>query len=425
MGPQRLHLMYFFWLLFLTTTTTTTTANVIRNELITHGADNRLHQVSRLSSSSSSSNVFNVNDFGAKGDGRDDSQAFLKAWQKACSITSATLVVPKNKNYLLKPITFSGPCKSSITLKIYGTIKASTDRSAYNKEYARHWLVFQNVQNLKVEGGGTINGNGKIWWKNSCKINKALPCKGAPTAVTFKKCNNLVVKNIKIQDAQQMHLTFEKCVNVQALNLIVSAPEKSPNTDGIHVTDTQNIQILNSVIGTGDDCISIEDGSQKVQAKNITCGPGHGISIGSLGDDNSKAYVSDVLIDTARLSRTTNGLRIKTWQGGSGMAKNIVFQNVVMNNVKNPIIIDQNYCDKNEQCKEQKSAVQISNVLFKNVKGTSSSDVAITLECSKTHPCQEIKMQNINLVSVNKGAAKALCQNVNLAKIGKILPSCT
>lgn len=27
----------------------------------------------------------------------------------------------------------------------------------------------------------------------------------------------------------------------------------------------------------GDDCISIASGSQKVQATNITCGPGHGI----------------------------------------------------------------------------------------------------------------------------------------------------
>lgn len=48
-----------------------------------------------------------------------------------------------------------------------------------------------------------------------------------------------------------MHVVFQKCVNVRASNLIVTAPEKSPNTDGIHVTDTQNIQIISSVIRTG------------------------------------------------------------------------------------------------------------------------------------------------------------------------------
>ena len=70
-------------------------------------------------------------------------------------------------------------------------------------------------------------------------------------ALTFYNGNNLILNNLKIQDAQQIHVSFEKCVNVQASNLKVTAPATSPNTDGIHVTDTQNIQISNCVIGTG------------------------------------------------------------------------------------------------------------------------------------------------------------------------------
>ncbi|KAF9592068.1 hypothetical protein IFM89_011818 [Coptis chinensis] len=153
-----------------------------------------------------------------------------------------------------------------------------------------------------------------------------------------------------------------------------------------------------------------------------------------------------------------------------------------MNDVKNPIIIDQNYCDQDNPCKEQKSAVQISNVLFKNIKGTSASEVAIKLDSSKTRPCQGIKMQAINLVGENghqafmiawkkamrisnvfykniKGTSasevavnfdcsrthpckgiimqdiqfvgeegnsvEASCKNVELTKIGKNLPSCS
>lgn len=53
------------------------------------------------------------------------------------------------------------------------------------------------------------------------------------------------------KDAQQMHLTFQKCTNVKALNLRVVAPGNSPNTDGIHITETQNAIIRNCVIGTG------------------------------------------------------------------------------------------------------------------------------------------------------------------------------
>lgn len=70
-------------------------------------------------------------------------------------------------------------------------------------------------------------------------------------AVTFYKSKNLIVRNLNIQDAQQIHVSFDKCTNVEASSLTVKAPEKSPNTDGIHITHTQNIQITNSVIGTG------------------------------------------------------------------------------------------------------------------------------------------------------------------------------
>ncbi|KAL6982348.1 galacturonan 1,4-alpha-galacturonidase, partial [Sarracenia purpurea var. burkii] len=63
-----------------------------------------------------------------------------------------------------------------------------------------------------------------------------------------------------------------------------------------------------------DDCISIVSGSKYVKVMDITCGPGHGISIGSLGKDKSKDTVSDVNVNGATLSGTTNGVRIKTWQ---------------------------------------------------------------------------------------------------------------
>ncbi|XP_059651024.1 polygalacturonase-like [Cornus florida] len=392
--------------------------------VIKYDTDENFTRLAQVGGPSSAPKLVNVDDFGAKGDGTDDSQAFKKAWKVACSSKGGVLVVPQKRIYLLKPITFSGPCKSLLTMKIYGTMKASNNVSDYEKD-RRYWLMFDNIKNFVVEGGGTIDGNGKIWWENSCKINKSRPCQQAPTAVTFYQCQNLRVANLRIKNSQQIQLSFQKCVNVKALNLKVIAPEKSPNTDGIHVTATQNIQIRSSVIRTGDDCISIVSGSKNVQVMDIACGPGHGISIGSLGAGNSEALVSNVVVNRAKLSNTTNGVRIKTWQGGSGYAKNIKFQNIAMHNVSNPIIIDQNYCDRSKPCPEQDSAVQVSNVVYKNIKGTSASDVAIKFECSKSFPCDGILLQDIKLVREEGGGnAKASCQNVKLTSVGRVLPNC-
>ncbi|CAI0404645.1 unnamed protein product [Linum tenue] len=371
--------------------------------------------------------IVNVDRFGAKGDGRwDDTQAFEKAWKAACSSTGPTTVfaVPKKKIYLLKPITFAGPCRGTRVVQIFGTIKASRDMKDYEND-RRHWIKFESLQNFRVKGGGTIDGNGQIWWQNSCKVNTRLPCKDAPNAVTFYECNNIIVSNLKFRNSQKMHVSFDKCADVKVVRLFVAAPENSPNTDGIHVTATQNIQISRCVIKTGDDCISIVSGSRNVKATDITCGPGHGISIGSLGAGNSGAQVSDVVVNRAILTGTSNGVRIKTWQGGSGYARNIQFQNIAMNNVTNPIIIDQNYCDRDEPCHEQASAVRVSNVMYKNIKGTSASKVAINLECSKSVRCHEIVMQDVSLASQRPEYVEASCVSVDLTRRGIVTPLCS
>ncbi|KAL1225282.1 Polygalacturonase ADPG1 [Cardamine amara subsp. amara] len=370
---------------------------------------------------SSDDDTVNVLNFGAKGDGKtDDTQAFKKAWKKACSTNGVTnFFVPKGKTFLLKSTRFKGPCKSLRNFQIRGTLSASTKRSDYKDK--NHWLLLEDVNNLSVDGGSTgiINGNGKIWWQNSCKIDKSKPCTTAPTALTLYNLKNLNVKNLRVKNAQQIQISIEKCNNVVVSNVVITAPGDSPNTDGIHITNTQNIRVSKSDIGTGDDCISIEDGTQNLQIYDLTCGPGHGISIGSLGDDNSKSYVSGINVDGAKFSGSDNGVRIKTYQGGSGTAKNIKFQNIRMENVKNPIIIDQNYCDK-DTCEEQESAVQVKNVLYKNISGTSATNVAITFNCSEKYPCQEIVLENVNI----KGGS-ASCKNVNVNERGTVSPKCS
>jgi len=177
----------------------------------------------------------------------------------------------------------------------------------------------------------------------------------------------------------------------------------------------------------GDDCMSIENGTHDLHVSKVVCGPGHGISIGSLGDDNSRAEVSGITIDSVQLYGTTNGARIKTYQGGSGYAKDITFQNMVMYDVKNPIIIDQNYCDKAKPCEAQGSAVEVSNVVFKNIRGTTTTKDAIKMNCSKNVPCQDITLQNINLkMQHGKGNTQSTCQNAKWRKSGTVLPQpCT
>nr|POE81782.1 exopolygalacturonase [Quercus suber] len=202
------------------------------------------------------------------------------------------------------------------------------------------------------------------------------------------------------------------------------APANSPNTDGIHVGRSSQITITNVDIVTGDDCISVGDGAQDIIVNQLTCGPGHGISIGSLGRYQNEEPVSGIRVTGATLSNTNNGVRIKTWPAStSGVASDIHFEDVVMNNVANPIIIDQNYCPNSQCSDESPSKVKISNVSFKKIRGTSSTKEAVNLICSKSAPCQQVVLSDIDLAYKGGGGlATSTCVNVQPTISGKQNP---
>ena len=77
-------------------------------------------------------------------------------------------------------------------------------------------------------------------------------------------------------------------------------------------------------------------------------------SIGSLGKDQQEAGVQNVTVKTVTFTGTQNGARIKSWgRPSNGFARNICFQHVTMQDVQNPVVIDQNYCPNNEGCPGQ------------------------------------------------------------------------
>ncbi|GAV66002.1 Glyco_hydro_28 domain-containing protein [Cephalotus follicularis] len=371
-----------------------------------------------------SKRVLFIGEFGAKGDGlSNDTEALRNAWEIACSYSARPRIeIPAGYTSLIYPISFAGPCKSKVTLRISGTIIAPEDPGTWDSLDQRKWLYFHGVNHLTVEGGGTINGRGQKWWEQSCKINTTNPCRNAPTAITFHRCKDLKIKNLLVVSSQKMHVAFTNCLRVDTSYLRVIAPALSPNTDGIHISTSRGVQIKDSIVRTGDDCISIVGNSSRIWIRNIVCGPGHGISIGSLGKSNSCSQVHDVMVDGALLSNTENGVRIKTWQGGSGFATEIRFQNILMDNVSHPIIIDQYYCDSPLPCANQTSAVSVTNISFIHIKGTSATEEAIRFACSDDSPCERFYLEDIQLVSYGWEHTKSFCWRAHGSSAGFVYP---
>ncbi|KAL3845672.1 hypothetical protein ACJIZ3_003075 [Penstemon smallii] len=367
--------------------------------------------------------LVNVDGFGAVGDGvADDTQAFVSAWKQACSVPKSVFMVPGGRRYLVNATRFRGPCADNLVIQIEGTIVAPNEPTNWDPKNPNIWLGFYNISKVLFHGNGVIDGSGSKWWAASCKKNKTNRCKGAPAALTIDSSSSIRVKGLTIQNSQQMNFVIGRSDSVRVTDVKVSCPGDSPNTDGIHITESTNVVLQNCKIGTGDDCISIVNASSGIKMKNIYCGPGHGISIGSLGKNNSTGIVEKIVVDNAFLRDTTNGLRIKTWQGGSGYVRLVRYQDVRMDNVSNPIIIDQFYCDSPISCQNQTSAVEISQIMYRNIIGTSRSQRAMKFACSDTVPCTHIVLNNINLQS-RDGTVETYCNSAAGFGYGYIQPS--
>ncbi|KAI3687725.1 hypothetical protein L1987_81427 [Smallanthus sonchifolius] len=152
----------------------------------------------------------------------------------------------------------------------------------------------------------------------------------------------------------------------------------------------------------GDDCVAINGGIYDINVTSVFCGPGHGIS---LGEHGSYDTVEKVRVQNCNITGTTNGLRIKTVPGGTGYARGIVFQDIHLVNVENPIIIDQHYCTNAEnsfcQAPSTDPAVQVSDVLYMNIHGTSASKQAITFNCSGKFNCTGIQTYQVGITGAD------------------------
>ncbi|XP_020267733.1 exopolygalacturonase-like [Asparagus officinalis] len=347
----------------------------------------------------------------------------MDTWTAACSSSGvATVLIPKG-TYLTGPVKFHGPCTNvrSITVQMQGYVKASTDLNRY--VLGDDWFEFAWVDRLTLTGGGTFDGQGAASWPfNKCPQNKN--CKVLPTSVKFVTTTNTVVKGITSVNSKFFHIALVGCENFWGGNIRISAPFDSPNTDGIHIDRCTGVTLYSSVIGTGDDCISVGHGNSQLLISGITCGPGHGISVGSLGRYIDERDVRGLIIRDCTLEGTMFGVRIKTWQNSPGItsASNLTFQNIVMKNVGNPIYIDQMYCPYSSCSNKSPSKVKISDIFFKNIRGTSTTPTAVTLKCSTGIPCQNVNLQDVHLRYVGREPSSSTCLNVRASYTGMQIP---
>ncbi|KAK7327693.1 hypothetical protein VNO77_21781 [Canavalia gladiata] len=362
--------------------------------------------------------IINISSLGGKPN-TDIAKAVSSAWTQACASTTEVKIVIPAGTYQMGAVDIRGPCKAPIEIQVDGTILAPENPNDFNN--ARQWIKFTYINALTLSGSGVFDAQGAMSWKlNDCHKNQK--CRKL-MSFGFTSVTNSIIRGITSKDSKHFHVNILGCNNITFDGFKISAPHESVNTDGIHIGRSTEVKVINSNIATGDDCVSLGHGNKNITIQNVNCGPGHGISVGSLGRYPNETPVEGIVIKNCTMTNTDNGIRIKAWPNTpiKVTVTDMLVEDVVMDNVKFPIIIDQEYCPYNLCTRQNPSQVKISKISFKNIRGTSATRDGVTLMCSSGTPCEGIELSDINLRF--KGAvATTKCSNVKPTITGKVVP---
>ncbi|XP_065858948.1 exopolygalacturonase-like [Euphorbia lathyris] len=362
--------------------------------------------------------LLDITKFGAKPNA-DCTQAITTAWKESCAAAGPGGVIIPKGTFLAGTVTLAGPCKGPMTFNLQGTLQAPP------KIETPGWISIQYVDKLTVTGGGTLDGQGEEMWKTQplC-FKKVTSCKSKAVNLRLDFINGGVVEGITSLNSKNFHINVFSCKDVTFRKLTITAPALSPNTDGIHVGKSKGITIIDTNIGTGDDCVSVGDGTADLKVINVKCGPGHGISIGSLGLYKNEEPVTGITVQGCTLTNSDNGVRIKSWPDKYPcVASGIHFSDITMENVSNPIIVDMMYCPYSQCNTKGPSHVKLSDVSFKGIKGTSATPEAVSLHCMPGS-CDKIELSGIDLKYTGaQGPAKSNCTNIKPTIVGTLNPA--
>ncbi|KAI0716739.1 pectin lyase-like protein [Earliella scabrosa] len=370
----------------------------------------------------------------AIGGGEDDGPAINAAFERCAKKSRVVL----DKYYVVDTLLVTKDL-DDVEIELSGTIQYTPNIAKWSPQSL--YLTYQNAttfwflsgNNIYLYGGGTIDGNGQVWWDTYNRTRDSGTAGGSST--TFARPIPLTVgnaTNVLVEDLREIGSPFWNNLVYQSTNVTYSninirahsySDSKTANSDGWDIYRSSHVTIRDSVVDNADDCVSFKPNSTNIVVANMWCNGSHGISVGSLGQYAGETdIVANVSVTNITMLNAENGARIKvfggnpdpksTIGGGSGFVRNITFRDFHVENVDNPIYINQCYSTDAEVCAQYPSTLSISDVHYFNVTGTSSGregNVVVDIQCSAT--CEDITAVNTSLTSPD-GVAEYVCKNI-------------
>jgi len=344
--------------------------------------------------------VYNIRDYGAKGDGKTLDTAALQAAIDACTNDGGGTVLVPSGTFVIGTVEL----KSNVTLHLVasGKLLGSADGKQYHAVDAipltgdhtlndGNWaLLFAvNAKNIAIEGPGTIDGQGAQFHS---AVRGTPPPSGLggnrrPYHFLAYRCEGLVVRNIDLLDCAYHSIRIIQSKRIY-LDSIYIHNRVNGNNDGFHFISAEHVTVSNCIVKSQDDACALFG-----SCKNITITNSYFSTRWSVFRFGG-GYAENIAVSNCVIQEVY-GCPIKLHAGPGDRFENMSFSNLVLQNVTGPINISigpnaprnqQNGTPAQQAVPQANNATPaiVRNISFSGIHGTVTTDPAQLTEASVT-----------------------------------------
>jgi Glycosyl hydrolases family 28 len=217
-----------------------------------------------------------------------------------------------------------------------------------------------DAKNVKISGGGTIDGRGEKWWQKYGALRREYEPRGLRWASDYDaervrlmviwKSSDVTVENLSLKRSGfwTVQVVYSNNVTVDGVKI---TDNKGPSTDGVDIDSSAFVLVQNCDIDNNDDDICLKAGRDSDGLRvarpteyifirdNITRRGGGIISFGS----ETSGGIRHVVAYNNRGIGTSEGIRFKSAKTRGGFVEDILVRGVKMENVPAPFTFTLNW----------------------------------------------------------------------------------
>lgn len=312
--------------------------------------------------------LFSANQYGANGNGSNNSTRAIQRAIDACTKAGGGIVTFQPGRYLTGALFL----KNNVHLQVPASVMllGSQDEADYPAVFTRvagiemKWpaaLINVNEQrNVKISGDGVIDGQGEKWWEKYWNLRRDYDSRGLRWASDYDaqrvrimvvwKSEDVTIKDLKLMRSGfwTVQVVYSSHVTVDGIKI---TDNKGPSTDGVDIDSSSHVLVKNCDIDCNDDDICLKAGrdsdglrvnrpTEYVVIRNNITRRGNGVL--SFGSETSGGIRKIVAIHNRGIG-TNEGVRFKSARTRGGYVEDVLIRDLRLERVPLPFSFTLNW----------------------------------------------------------------------------------